>query len=561
MKATIIAIDFVKDTDGSFKPLELNTNADFHPMSQSMYLDSSKVTDFISNNNITSFEFIGNTGFGSPNIEPGDIVDLEAGEDQGLDTNYGPRALQAIYEEISGSISTNVNNVNPYATTIPYIEDTEDTLIFRNAYDSTALIDTTYAASSVAFLKFVNTHCVGDNALQIPNTFIAPSGSGQTYGEMIGLEPVIDTIDNDNLRDNGVHPNYIIKLDESTVYSDYYNYPQLVKVDTAEQMQALKESLSAEVILQEYILNPDDLVEGRAKTYRMIAALAGPNLEVLDFFTPYSVGNKTPLQAQPDMLGDRVQPWERPAYVQKVNGFSVRPGKFIWNTPLLTSTGADVEFDAVAVDDVISAIDVNGLSDDESNFQWQNWSGSFDSSIATGTITSANVVDINKYDNPVYNLVDVIYYNDNADSIILGNKALILVAEGDNIKFKKAFQLNVGDTLIGVKKNENAQTIPSNVTISDRKVKFMLGSSGAIDIENEDVVGVKGSDGEVLFAVHNETTSGCQCVNCYGYMSGASNCIQDMNACSYGDICMEGYYYCYGYSYTYYDAGCGAGKY
>lgn len=560
MKATIIAIDFVKDTDGSFKPLEINTNADFHPMSQSMYLDSSKVTDFISNNNITTLEFIGNTGMGSVNLEPGNLLDLEAGEDQGINTDYGPRALQTIYEEVSGSISTNINNVQPFATTVPYIEDTEDTLIFRNAYDSTALIDSTYAASSLAFLEFVNTYCVGDNALQIPNTFIAPSGSGQTYGEMIGLEPVIDTIDNDNLRDNGVHPNYIIKLSESSVYSDYYNYPKLVKVGSAEAMQALKESLTADVILQEYILNPDDLVEGRAKTYRMIAALAGPNLEVLDFFTPYSVGNRMPLPAQPDILGDWLQPWERPAYVQKVNSYSTNPGKFIWNTPLVTSTGADVEFDAAAVNDTLSAIDVNGLSDDESNFQWQNWSGSFDSSIASGTITSANVVDIDKFDEPVYNLVDVIYYNDNADWIILGTQALILVADGDNVKFKKAFQLNVGDTVIGVKKDENGQTVPSNITVSDLKIKFVLGRSGTMDIENEDVLGVKGSDGEVLFAVHNSYAASCQCVSCSGYNTGTANCPQDVYACGYTESCMSGYYYCYSYTYSYYDAGCGASK-
>ena len=267
MKATVIAIDFVKDIDGTFKPLELNTNVDLHPVSQSLYLDSSKVSDFISNNNITSFEYIGGASWGNVPHEPGTVYDIEAGEDQDATTNFGPRALEVIYSEASASVGANFNIVQPHATTVPYIEDADDTLIFRNAYDSTALIDSTYAASSLAFLEFVNTYCVGDNALSIPNTFIAPSGSeGQTYGEMIGLEPVLDTIDNDSLRDNGVHPNYIIKLGESTIHSDYLNYPKLVKVTSAEQMQALKESLTGDLILQEYVYNPNDLVNGRAKT-------------------------------------------------------------------------------------------------------------------------------------------------------------------------------------------------------------------------------------------------------------------------------------------------------
>lgn len=561
MKATVIAIDFVKDVDGTFKPLEINTNADFHPLTQSMYLDSSKVTDFISTNNITSFEFIGNTGYGTVDLEPGNLIDLEAGENQDLSTVYGPRALQSIVEEVSGSIPVNINTVQPFATTIPYIEDTADTLIFRNAYDSTALIDSTYAASSLAFLEFVNTYCVGDNALEIPKTFIAPSGSGQTYGEMVGLEPVIDTIDNDNLRDNGEHPNYIIKLSESTVYSDYYNYPKLIKVDSAEDMQALKESLTADVILQEYVLNTDDLVEGRAKTYRMIAALAGPNLEVLDFFTPYSVGNRMELPEQPDILGDWVQPWDRPAYVQKVNSYSTKPGKFIWNTPLLDGTGADIEFDSVAVDGTLTAIDVNGLADDEESFMWQAWSGSFDPAVAAGTVTTSTVVDIDKFDENVYNLMGVVYYNDGADWLILGERALILVAEDGETRFKKHFQLSIGDTIVGVKKDEDGQTIPSNVTVSDLKIKFVLGRSGTLDIENEDVVAVKGSDNEVLFAVHNNIDN-CQCVYCAGYLTAAANCIEDVNACNYGDTCTSSTsYYCYtGYTFSYYRSGCGANK-
>ena len=97
MKATVIAIDFVKDVDGTFKPLEINTNVSLHPMSQSMYLDSSKVSDFISSNNITSLEYIGSLAYGNVYLEPGDILDLEAGPDQDTNTVYGEKALQTIY--------------------------------------------------------------------------------------------------------------------------------------------------------------------------------------------------------------------------------------------------------------------------------------------------------------------------------------------------------------------------------------------------------------------------------------------------------------------------------
>jgi hypothetical protein len=561
MKATVIAIDFAKDIDGTFKPLELNTNVDLHPVSQSLYLDSSKVSDFISNNNITSFEYIGGAAWGNVPHEPGTVYDIEAGEDQSATTDFGPRALEVIYSEASSSIAANFNLVQPHATTVPYIEDADDTLIFRNAYDSTALIDSTYAASSLAFLEFVNTYCVGDNALSIPNSFIAPSGSeGQTYGEMIGLEPVLDTIDNDSLRDNGVHPNYIIKLGESTVHSDYLNYPKLVKVTSAEQMQALKESLTGDLILQEYVYNPDDLVNGRAKTYRMVGALAGGQLEVLDFFTPYSVGNRLALPEQPDILGDWLQPWDRPAYVQKTNALNIKPGKLLWNTPLISDTGADVEFDSIQVNDVVSAIDVVGLSDNEQEFYWQNWSGSYDASGPVGNLTTANVVDVDKLSEDAYNFVNVVYYNDGADWLILGESALILTVDGDSVKFKKYFQLNVGDVITGVKKDGDGNTIQDNITISDLKVKYVIGRSGNLDIEEEDVVGVKGSDGETIFAVHN-IQSNCVCYVCYGYLSNQGQCVESAyGACPSGGSCVPNTAYCSGGGYYYSSSGCGANK-
>ena len=95
MKATVIAIDFVKDTDGTFKALELNTNVLFHPMQSNAYLDTSKITDFITANNISSFEYIGTSAFGNT-PESINVKDLEGPADQDHTTDFGPRALAEI---------------------------------------------------------------------------------------------------------------------------------------------------------------------------------------------------------------------------------------------------------------------------------------------------------------------------------------------------------------------------------------------------------------------------------------------------------------------------------
>ena len=81
------------------------------------------------------------------------------------------------------------------------------------------------------------------------------------------------------------------------------------------------------------------------------------------------------------------------------------------------------------------------------------------------------------------------------------------------------------------------------------------------DVENEDVLAVKGSDQETIIIVHNFSDN-CNCVQCNGYYTGIDDCPMDYSACNYGyDTCTSSTGYCYtGYTYTYPDAGCGSSK-
>lgn len=541
MKATVIAIDFVKDTDGTFKALELNTNVLYHPMQQDAYINTSKITDFISANDITSFEYVG-----IPESEANDfypmVKDLEAPEGADHTTHYGPRALESIAAVVSASIDYNENLVQYTSTTIPYLEDTPNTLIFRNAFDSTAIIDTTYAASSLAFLEFVTLNCSGE--VEIPKTFIAPSGSdGQTYGEMIGLEPVIDTIDGAELRDNGAHPNYIIKLAESTISSDYSNYPKLLKITSAEHMQAIKESLTGDLILQEYILNTDDLIEGRAKTYRMTAAIAGGELEVIDFCDPYFVGNKLPLGTSPDFIEDETQKWERPAYVQKLNASTEVIGKFL-NSTVFAQEGTSKAMGDIEVGDVIKSFNLTGLDLDEEGTMLQTWTGSYDG-VFPGVIDTATVEEKTLSDTELFNLVYILKYDGGEVEATL--ESWINTIKDGEVKFSKVFELAPGDVLLGSTDNK---------VITEIKTKLTLESAGSIDIEEVDTAAVLGSDG-TLFGMHNKAGL-CNCYQCSGYAIGQNPCLQGPGCYQYPG-CSSNTPYCSSYQATTY-LGCQNGQ-
>ena len=147
MKAVIVATDLLKDTDGSFKILELNTNVGNVVGDINNYFDIEAFNQFVVSNGIEVIEFI-NQSMGLNDT----VIDVEMAE------SSVPKAFNTILSEYysgSSTVSLTIHNVEATATTIPFIEDASNKLILRNAYDSTALIDDTYAKDNFEFLKLM----------------------------------------------------------------------------------------------------------------------------------------------------------------------------------------------------------------------------------------------------------------------------------------------------------------------------------------------------------------------------------------------------------------------
>ena len=96
-------------------------------------------------NGIEVIEFI-NQSIGSNE----GIIDAEMTE---LSTHKTFNVLLSEYYSGSSTVSVTIHNVESTSATVPFIEDASNKLILRNAYDSTALIDDTYAKDNFEFLK------------------------------------------------------------------------------------------------------------------------------------------------------------------------------------------------------------------------------------------------------------------------------------------------------------------------------------------------------------------------------------------------------------------------
>lgn len=548
MKATIIAVDFIKDTDGSFKALEMNTGVGFHPLTASMYTDITPITNFVSNNNITEVNYIGNTGLGNLATSPLTLRDLEGG-DYAINASFGLRALGIVNNHFSSSAdhTFTMHGTQVGATSVPYIEDSDQKLIIRNTFDGTALVDTQYATTAGGFLDLVHNYCTGSEGVDVPKTFIAPYGEDGTeiYSNLLDSQPQFDTIDSSNLRDNGDGiPNYIVKLNSSTVDSDYQNYPKVYKISTSEELDNLKKSLSAEFVLQEYIYNPDDLQEGKAKTYRIISAIAGANLDSLHFFHPYFVTNHTPIPDTVDYKDDNtVQAWDRPAFTQKLSSLSDGSfGQNILGTNVLVGVdNGDIDPDNLTVDSTLRSLTITGLDLDENSYSTATWSGSF-----TGdTPGDLNTSVVHSKDNLDTTFISMVLGLSDGSTLEVTPSTELLIVTDDlqHTKFIHAEILNTGDKLVKINHIDPSQPAVV-VTINSINTQIRVERAIRLDVETTDTFLLKGGT-DTSFVLHNGNYGNCICLYCAGYSYGNSNCIGQ--TCYTYPGCYVGSVYCTGY--------------
>lgn len=560
MKATTIALDFVKDIDGTFKVLELNTDVGFWPISQSAYTNVETAVNYISQSGVTGIHYIGSNTYGARgqdqyNLSTDEFIQPDSW-DMGLPVfKHIKQSIKDEYlaqEEIdSGSYwlrSWNDHFVTVGGSSIPFVNDTSDVMIIRNAYDNTALVDTEYSANTTNFLKLVRDYCTGSNALSFPATYVAPSGSE---------EAPLDTLSSADFRYNNHHPNYIIKKVSSGVHADNVRYPKLYHVSSSADLQTLKDGLQEGELLQEYIYNHEDLDGGRLKTYRATGWLAGSNLDSVHFFDPYVVTNILPVYhdvVDYDSTGSikTLEAWERPAYVQKISNGAVaylQPNAVEGMKGILHSDGSEIDLHFQEVGTVLKTIDLVGLIDDESNAG--TYSGSFvDGSTDLGSFSSGSIVSNESGDTIS---IGVRYHLEGGETFDTQVGALHLIVDNDDkVRFSDAALLESGSRLAGFDPTTGAVT---SVGIVSAKRYIHTKQLSHIDVEEEDTFLVKGS-GPLLFLVHNNT---CNCYSSSGYCFASSDCLSNPYQCSYYPGCVSFYPYCYSGPTYYGTYGCSGG--
>jgi|688.fasta_scaffold35961_3 hypothetical protein len=455
MRGVLVGTDYIQDTDGSFKILEINTNVGFVFSDCREYINEVAFDNFLIDNEITKITYLLNKEL------PGQYGDL----DENNNVNYGTLYTfqDFLFDKCADKgISLHIEVISPRAITVPYIENSPNELILRQVYDTTALVDSTYAKDNFEFLKLM----YDTESTSIPKTYFINGTLG------------FDTIGSD-IRDNGVHPNFIIK--ERYPTTNYGIYPKVFKIDTIEELETLKTNLPENTLLQEYIVNTDNLVLGKQVTYRTIDVLYGDTLSILNLFQPFEQTNPCPLSVSVDYDdNNEIQYWERPVYLQKHQNSLIYNVLYHLddNSFILKSDGTFVNGTTIQIDDDVKSANLYELP---LTGVTTSWSATTENVLTGSTIGFSKVKNISKYENVLIwvrriELEDGIIFSDVPNSSIA-------VDNNGITKYKKYQFLEVGDGVVLYDMDTESFVIKNILNI---KFQFTKQNVSTLDIEDID---------------------------------------------------------------------------
>jgi hypothetical protein len=494
MRTLLIGSDFMYDKNGNLKPIEINTaigwsNNKFETDNAS--IDLSQLTTFVQTQSFTKVYYIG--------------------------------SLKTINEKVSEMCSTlgieyEFLKVDLSSITIPNVEDNDQTLIIRSAYDTTAIVDETYCKDKVNFLNLIKN---------------SEFDSQFAYKNEDGL--LINNIT--TINDNGAHPNFLLKA-----VNPNYNktiYPKFFKVSTQEELDIVLQNVDENYFLMEFHLNMDTLYENHIKVIRSMNILYPSTLQSIPIgaYTTFCNGDLTEL---PTFSTETFELQTlRNNYTSLDNGF-VKPkledSDLVQMADGSFKTAADLQ-----VGDMVKTIDIPNVENVENNNDNANYRITIEELQSGSTYTTNEI--ILKERRFAYTTTKQITFTDNTNwedtegSIYLSyrNDEVRFLSLNENIS-NDDDKLKIGDKVILI--DTTNETTPNfvmkEVQSIERVNRFFGGWVIGVDIERLFLTKASDSNNSFVAIEHNV---GCAAYGCYQTVSCpkfASYCCGPVSRCVTG---------------------------
>jgi intein/homing endonuclease len=459
MKSILISADFVHDSNGNLRLLEINTNTGILP-SQLPYFDLSNLKSHLLGNGYTKLVFVYNNTLR-------DFVTY-------LQNNWdGDQSVSGITLEFVKVFDTFYG--------IPSdVVDNETTFIIRSVYDSTAIVDSEYCANEINLYDlFINN---GDTS-SIPNLKFKRSDLTE-----------FDNLSRDKNTQSNI-PDYFLK---KSVFSPYINN-KLVKLQNDTTIDNLLNSdptiLDTYVVENYHYNETDSLYNNKIQSIRVYQLWYGSNLDAIDLaFLDSSTLTSLPAEADFSVSGSYVDKKWRYSYISNFLTSHDGPKQHGYREDSLVELvdNTTKQLKDVVVGDVVKSYIVTSLPDAAVNtynwFEWKQTKTEYDLLNKYETTSSVVQIDSVQLDDFAVELTleGSIKYNS-----LFGSGILTWQSNNDTVQFISATTIAPGDRVI--------TSTGNGLLVQDINVIYDTGSYFSFDVEESDTVILKPAD----IIVHN----------------------------------------------------------
>ncbi len=469
MKGTLFSADFVKDSNDNLRLLEVNTDTTA-PDSNFNFFDYSNFINVLDTHNIDKVVIIH-----KPNIQ----LDF---------ANHISASLN-----VSASFVTSVTMIEEAANSIypTAVEDSPDTFIVRMAYDESAIFDSEYTKGTLNLLKLYADY---DDSDMVCEFFHSSSLMGE-----------YNTISSASLNPSNLPDLACKQYVENHTQAVFYKIGSETENETIEDRwnHFLETQNNDNLIFQKYHINEETLDENKVSSIRVFSIIYGGNLDLIELAS-YKVFSAFELPTE--------SIYNPSTYVNEINSkhyyeFATNVLKYqgtfdgILNRHLLIAADdTEIEVGNVQVGDSLKSYYIEGVSLNETAFDYLNW-GIDGNSFPSGSYLTSSVVVYKNTKDLQNNALTNIEVNNNEDSLFVANNKAFLVYDSitDKITWKVAFDVNpTTDYLIDydgstaqVTKNELFITSEDNLTLVE------------IDVEDTDTYIIAGTTPINSFVTHN----------------------------------------------------------
>ncbi len=466
MRTVLIGTDLVYDASGNLKPVEINTNVNLDSNRIEWNLgdifDLTQLDQLIQTNNFTEIYYIGSMN-----------------------------ELNTYFQNhwTGSTINYSYIETEDRAITIPNIEDAENRLIIRSAYDSTALVDEDYCANKINFLNLIN---------------------GEVFGSEIAYKNAQGEIINNisSIVDNGIHPNFILK--SSYPNYDKSQYPKLYKFDSLTDISNFLQNIPDGYYLTHYYFNNTKTFENHCVVYRSLNILYPPNLESIPIggyrkITNISLDQNVEYnETTKELLNQHNE-----KYITK-NAVFIEP-KLADDDMVQMADGSFKTAQELVVGDLVKTITIPNLNNEQIQNERVNFRINM-SDFVSGTTYSVNEITSKRRVNKIGNIVKL-NFTDGTDWYDL-EYSPYLISRNNEIRFIPISSLVSGDTLILVNTSSEQISVTEKV-IGSIQFERRIFNGWVISVANQYLFLTKSSEhssNDSFVAIEHNT--GCNCGNC-----------------------------------------------